>query len=432
MKNDGNGSGAISPGDSDRRRLFRGQILTFSLCWAAYALIYFGRVNLSVALPALEEDLGVSKAALGLLGTAFFWIYGTGQLINGRLGDRCSSRQFVFIGLIVAALANLLFGLAGAVPVMLVLWGFNGYFQSMLWGPIVKTVSHWFSHEKRAAVAVGLSTSMAVGFLLAWGFSGHLVAVSGWRSAFQVPGAFIGAFAFLWFIFLRERPEDLGLVSPNTLHAEAAGDDGPKPGLREIFKRSRLGMTVLACFAQGIVKDGIGLWGPAFILERWNLGMDLTVKLILLVPVMNLGGMLLASRLNALTGGREKRTILILLLSAALSLGGLILWGDGPLWGGLLLLALTSAFMYGANTLLLGVIPMNFARMGAVSTVAGFLDFCSYLAAGAASVLAGLAVQHFGWDLLLVLWVLSAVLGAGAMALDLSRRRDIADKPVTV
>jgi OPA family glycerol-3-phosphate transporter-like MFS transporter len=88
--------------------------------------------------------------------------------------------------------------------------------------------------------------------------------------------------------------------------------------------------------------------------------------------------------------------------------------------------------MYGANTLLLGVIPMNFARMGAVSTVAGFLDFCSYLAAGAASVLTGLAVQHFGWDLLLVLWVLSAVLGAGAMALDLSRNRDMADKPITV
>jgi len=402
--------------------LARRQTLTFSLCWAAYALIYFGRVNLSVALPVIEADLGLSKSALGFIGTIFFWVYGTGQLINGRLGDRFPSRPFVFTGLIVTALANVLFGLAGSVTVMLLLWGINGYFQSMLWGPVVKTLTHWFSYEKRAAVAVGVSTSMVGGFLLAWGLSGHLVATAGWRSAFLVPGCVIGIFAFIWLLFLRERPEETGLTSPNT-HAAEADKSGGGPSLFRILFQSRLGLVVLACFAQGIVKDGIGLWGPTFILERWGLGMETTVKVILVVPLMNLGGMFLASRLNSLTGNNEKRTILMLLLLAVLSLAGLILTGSRSLTAGLLLLAAASSFMYGANSLLLGVIPMNFARIGAVSTVAGFLDFSSYLAAGAASVITGLTVQHFGWNAMLLVWCLSACAGAGAIALDLARSR---------
>ncbi|MBF9018645.1 MULTISPECIES: MFS transporter [unclassified Oceanispirochaeta] len=399
--------------------LVRRQFITFTLCWLAYALIYFGRVNLSVALPDIESDLGLSKAGLGLIGTIFFWIYGTGQLVNGRLGDSFPSRPFIFAGLFVTALANIFFGLAGSVPLMLLLWGINGYFQSMLWGPIIKTLSHWFSYKKRAAVAIGVSTSMVGGFLLAWGLSGHLVATSGWRSAFLVPGIVIGCFSLVWLIFLRERPEDLGLVSPNT-HV-ARQEDSRKDSFIPLLLKSRLGLIVLACFAQGIIKDGISLWGPTFILEQWDLSMETTVKAILIIPLTNLGGMFLASWLNSLLENSERKAILLLLTLTIISLTSLILVGRSSLYFGLVFLALTSAFMYGANTLLLGVIPMNYARIGAVSTIAGFLDFSSYLAAGAASVITGLVVQTFGWNSMLLIWCFSACIGAAAIFIDIKR-----------
>lgn len=69
------------------------------LAWVAYAAYYLGRVNLAIALPAIQSELGLTAAQVGLFGTLFFWVYAVGQLVNGRLGDRFSPRRFVLIGL---------------------------------------------------------------------------------------------------------------------------------------------------------------------------------------------------------------------------------------------------------------------------------------------------------------------------------------------
>ena len=97
-------------------------------------------------------------------GEFLFWAYGIGQLINGYIGDRISGRIFIFFGL-VSALINIFFGLAPTLVVMVILWMFNGYFQSMLWGPIVRILSRWFHREENTRVSVGISTSMVGGFL---------------------------------------------------------------------------------------------------------------------------------------------------------------------------------------------------------------------------------------------------------------------------
>ena len=120
----------------------------FILCWLAYACAYLCRVNMSIAIPSISQSLGYSKTSLGLVGSSFFWAYGIGQLINGYIGDRISGRIFIFFGLLVSALINIFFGLAPTLVVMVILWMFNGYFQSMLWGPIVRILSRWF-HRRR-------------------------------------------------------------------------------------------------------------------------------------------------------------------------------------------------------------------------------------------------------------------------------------------
>jgi len=77
-------------GDAGALRAWRYRI--FAIAWITYAGYYLGRVNLAVALPALGSEFGWSKAALGVLGSAFYWVYATGQLVNGHLGDRYTAK----------------------------------------------------------------------------------------------------------------------------------------------------------------------------------------------------------------------------------------------------------------------------------------------------------------------------------------------------
>ena len=123
----------------------------FAVAWLTYAFYYLGRVNLPVALPALQAEFGWSPAAVGLIGTAMYWTYAAGQLVNGHLGDRLSPRRLVALGLLGSAALNLLFGSLGALGGMVLVWALNGWVQSTGWGPIVKTLSHWFRPRSAAA-----------------------------------------------------------------------------------------------------------------------------------------------------------------------------------------------------------------------------------------------------------------------------------------
>jgi OPA family glycerol-3-phosphate transporter-like MFS transporter len=424
--------------EPDLQRLQRRVLL---LCWVAYALAYVARVNLSVAIPDLQTALQLDKAQVGLIGSLFFWVYGIGQLVNGTLGDRFSSRIFIAVGLGVAGLANLLFGLSSGLFLLLVFWSLNGFFQSMLWGPISKSLSVWFSHVQRGRVIVAISTSMVAGYLLAWGGGGLLVSLAGWRWAFLVPGAALLLFVPVWLRWKLDHPRHIGLDSPNPHAWEPVASDAtgvldgaavpdataattapstpakPLP-LTAVIVKYRLWLVVVACLAQGTVKEGIGLWAPSFLSETLGIPLSDTLVVLLAIPLMNFAGILLAGWLNRAFGHREKSAAAVLFGIAFLSSIGLLLSGGSRPAATLVFLGLSSAAIYGVNTLLLGVLPLGFAKENKVSSVAGFLDFSSYLAAGFAAVLTGFLADRFGWNSVLFLWIGATALGAAAMFLD--------------
>ena len=79
-----------SLGGKDASRPRGNPMGVLALCWGTYAAYYLGRVNLAVALPAIQDEFGWSRAAVGLIGAALYWTYAAGQLVNGHLGDRIS------------------------------------------------------------------------------------------------------------------------------------------------------------------------------------------------------------------------------------------------------------------------------------------------------------------------------------------------------
>src|SRR3954469_11392598 len=110
-----------SPGDVGRRyRYWRRRILFSSLI--GYALFYFVRTNISVALPAMGKDLGYSKADLGVILTVGGVVYGISKFINGFLGDRANPRYFMAAGLIVSAAMNVLFGMSSGLTALAIFW----------------------------------------------------------------------------------------------------------------------------------------------------------------------------------------------------------------------------------------------------------------------------------------------------------------------
>src|SRR5438067_13937539 len=72
-----------------------------------YALFYFVRKNLSVAMPAMEAA-GITKVQLGWFLTTHGVLYGVSKFANGIIGDRVNARWFMAVGLAYCAVINIL------------------------------------------------------------------------------------------------------------------------------------------------------------------------------------------------------------------------------------------------------------------------------------------------------------------------------------
>jgi OPA family glycerol-3-phosphate transporter-like MFS transporter len=58
-----------------------------------YLFYYTGRQTFGFAIPGVEAELKLDKHTLGWISAAMLWAYAVGQMINGNLGDKFSSKS---------------------------------------------------------------------------------------------------------------------------------------------------------------------------------------------------------------------------------------------------------------------------------------------------------------------------------------------------
>src|SRR5687768_10716859 len=199
------------PGDvDDRYRYWRRRILSASL--VGYAIYYFVRTNISVALPVMGKDLGYSKAQLGIILTVGGVVYGISKFVNGFLGDRSNPRYFMAIGLLLCAAMNVAFGLSSALALLAAFWLLNNWAQGMGFPPCARNMGYWFSPRERGTTFGIWHTGHTAGAALVAVLTGYIIKHTGeWRLCFFIPAAIAvaGAAMLLW--RLRDTPGSLGL-----------------------------------------------------------------------------------------------------------------------------------------------------------------------------------------------------------------------------
>ena len=98
---------------------------------------------------------------------------------------------------------------------------------------------------------------------------------------------------------------------------------------------------------------------------------------------------------------------------------------------GVILLALSSAAMLGANTMLLTFLPMRFAHVGRAATFTGMLDTVSYLSSAVSGTVNGNIIENSGWNTLILVWVGLALAGVTVSVLGTLKWRKRKESPET-
>jgi ACS family D-galactonate transporter-like MFS transporter len=155
---------------------------------------YVDRGSLSIAAPALKEELHLSATQLGRLFSAFFYTYTALQFVIGGIVDRFGANLVLSVGLLVWSLATIGTGFAGGFAALLILRLLLGIGESVAFPCSSKLISQHVQPENRGVangiVTAGLKFGPAVGAFV----SGLLIAKYGWRPVFWG----LGAASLLW------------------------------------------------------------------------------------------------------------------------------------------------------------------------------------------------------------------------------------------
>jgi OPA family sugar phosphate sensor protein UhpC-like MFS transporter len=196
----------------DKNYLKRLQWSVFLSATIGYGLFYVCRLSISVVKKPLVDGGILTEKELGIIGSALFFSYAIGKFTNGFLADRVNIKRFMATGLIISSIINIVLGFSHTFWVFVVLWGVNGWVQSLGSPCSVVGLSRWFTDKERGTYYGFFSASHNLGEALTFIATAFVVSIAGWRRGFEAAGiaGLIGAGIIIF--FLHDSPTSKGLV----------------------------------------------------------------------------------------------------------------------------------------------------------------------------------------------------------------------------
>jgi MFS family permease len=354
------------------------------LLLVVWMLNYLDRQVIFSIFPLLQAELHVSTLQLGLLGTAFLWVYAFCSPWAGYVADRFGRKRLICGSLFAWSMVTLLSGRAHGFHQLLLLRGLMGVSEACYLPAGLALIAAYHGERTRSRAISLHYSGTYIGTVLGGVLGGWIGAQYGWRSVFAVFGAVGCGYGTVLLLALKEKR-----VATSQLNAgqvlklqDAAKVILKTPG----FKR------VLVVFAIASVCDwAIYTWMPLYLFENFHFSLakagfaaTFYIKAGGFVGLL-LGGVLADAWARRAQQGRVWTQSLGLLCAAPFLIAAGFTHTPLFLYGAMILFGLGKG-MYDGNTMPVlceGIAPDQRA------TAFGFLNFAGTLSGGTIAAAAG-------------------------------------------
>jgi MFS transporter, OPA family, glycerol-3-phosphate transporter len=401
-------------------RLRRWQQITGISLFVGYAGYYLGRSCLAIATPLMVDGRApvLTKEQIGVIASVGVLTYAIGKVVNGLIVDYVGGRQMFLLGMVATVACTAAFGAASALPMFIVIWGANRFFQSMGWNALVKTASRWYPAQRQATIMGFLSLSFLFGDAIDRGYLGSLVALgqgspgtslevlAQWRSVFFIAAGTLIAIALILAFVLRSSPKDLGLeepsANPQNVFGEAGQSAATVPLLELLAPLLASPVFWAVCginFGLTMVRESFNNWSATFLKEVAGLSSGNAGIASLVFPLAGGVGAIVAGLLSDRWGGRHGRVVVPSLVLLVFSLGSMAfidVKGNAVL--AMALVSMTSFFLIGPYSYLSGVMALDLGGKRGSATASGLIDGAGYIGATASGWGVAKIAARYEWQ----------------------------------
>jgi MFS transporter, Spinster family, sphingosine-1-phosphate transporter len=260
------------------------------LLWLLFAVNLFNYIDrqiLFAVFPAVKTDLGLTDTQLGLLASAFMWVYLSVAPVFGLLADRRSRPGLMGLGVGIWSAATALSGMVRSYGQLLAGRALVGVGEASYGSVAPAMLSDAFDPAHRGRALAMFSMAIPVGSALGYLLGGLCERAFGWRAAF-----FIVGIPGMWLAWTVGRLSDVARGgcdhSPLTRRRTAA------PRLAdylELLKTKSYLWNCLAMTGMTFAVGGLAAWVPTYLVRVRGMGLaEANLVFGLLTLVSGLGG----------------------------------------------------------------------------------------------------------------------------------------------
>lgn len=409
-----------------------------------YSLYYVCRTSLNVMKKPILDSGMLDATQLGIIGSALLFAYAIGKFVNGFLADHSNIKRFMATGLLVSTLANLTMGIVGlfgtgegsaVIPsaavfiIFAIMWGINGWSQSMGAAPAIIALSRWFPLSRRGTFYGFFSASHNIGEWLSFIFVGSIVAVSGWQWGF-FGAAIAGAIGIVIILFLmHDTPESKGLPSIEVLTGEKVEekkvDDSAGAAQKLALRTPAVWILALASAFMYISRYSLNSWGILFLQEEKGFELADATFIISINALLGIVGTVLAGWLSdVLFKGDRKMPAFVSGIMLSISYA-LFIYGGNEYWVNIASMVLFGIAIGVLIAFLGGLMAIDVVPRKATGAALGIVGCASYIAAGIQDVVSGYlidsnltetvnelgeVVKHYDFSQAAIFWIGASVI----------------------
>lgn len=367
---------------------------TFTTATLGYGMYYVCRLSMNVIRKPIVDEGIFTETELGIIGSSMLFVYAIGKLCNGFIADRSNVKRLMSTGLLITALINLALGFTNSFYAFVILWGINGWVQSMGAASGVVNMTRWVDSKKRGSYYGIWSASHNLGEALTFISIAILVSHLGWRYGMIGAGVIGIAYFFIMTTFMHDTPQSKGLLlDTQTLQKKQEKQDFGS-AQKAVLTNPAIWIIALSSAFMYISRYAVNSWG-VFYLEAQKGYSTLDSSLIISISsVCGIVGTVCSGFISdRLFNSKRNVPALIFGLMNVAALCIFLLVPGTHFW-----LDATAMVLFGLAIGVLicfvgGLMAVDFAPRNASGAALGVVGIASYIGAGLQDIMSGLLIE---------------------------------------
>jgi len=381
---------------------------------------YMDRVNLSVATPAIIQELNFTKTDIGFIQTIFFLCYALMQIPAGTISEWLGHRKVLPFAISWWSIFTALSAGCTTLWQWLIVRGLFGLGEAPIFPGINSAFSNWFPKQERGK---------AVGFMLMGSHSGPVIglplsvfimALFGWKSIFYIFGA-IGLLVGLgYYVLIRNDPRESPFVNDEEARYIEEGRGFEKsnkkemPPWKDFFKSVQFWAIGAQLGVANYISYVFVTWLPTYLIEARNF----SIKEMGFAAALPSLGMILGNWACGIISDKlVKKGVSRSKIRTSFATVGLLFCCIGlyftaiaiDKWTTVIWLTLALAFLGATmNTAWTSCTDLGGKFSG---TISGWMNFCGNFIGAAAPTVTAWVVIQYGWNSAILATSVVGILG---------------------